>query len=58
MGLTKIHLDFQMWQKNFVVNLFPVMLFVMLPGRDHLKKKERYYYLFIYLFFCFVSVTY
>ena len=39
-----------MWQKKFVVNLFPVMLFVLLPGRDHLKKKERYYYLFIYLF--------
>ena len=50
MGLTKIHLDFQMWQKNFVVNLFPVMLFVMLPGRDRLKKKEH---LFIFLFcFC------
>ena len=56
MGLTKIHLDFQMWQKNFVVNLFPVVLFVMLPGKDHLEKKEHY--LFIYLFFCFVSVTY
>ena len=58
MGLTKIHLDSKCGKKKFVVNLFPVMLFVMLPGRDHLKKKERYYYLFIYLFFCFVSVTY
>lgn len=49
-GLQKIHLDFQMWQKNFVVNLFPVMLFVMLPGRDHLKKKEHYLFIFLFCF--------
>ena len=43
-----------MWQKKFVVNLFPVMLFVMLPGRDHLKKKNVIIYLFIYFFALFL----